>query len=105
MRPYLAICAICLLSACGGGGRGTGASGEIAQACLAADRAAASPALCGCVQQAANQTLTAADRRRVPEFFADPEEAHAMKIDDSPYAEAFWDRYRAFIDLSRSMCG
>ena len=104
MRFFLALSCLCVLTACGGSG-GRGVSGEIAQACLAADRSAANPALCSCVQRAANQTLSASDKRRVVEFFGDPEVAHAMKINDSPFAEAFWDRYREFVSTSRQMCG
>ncbi len=103
MRTPLAL-SICLILVACGGGRSSGASGEIAQACLAADREAASPALCGCVQQAANQTLAAPDRRRVAGFFGDPEVAHAMRINDSPFAEAFWDRFQNFVETSEAMC-
>ncbi len=104
MRPFAAVLALSALAACGGGG-GRALSGDIAQACLAANRAAASPRLCACVQQAADQTLRPGDQARVVTFFEDPEEAHAMRIDDRPFAEAFWDRYRNFVDTSRALCG
>lgn len=104
MRNALVLSLILLLAACGGGNSGR-VNGEVAKACIEADRNAANPALCSCVQQAANQTLRPADRSRLVEFFKDPEEAHAIKINDSPFAEAFWDRYRNFIDTSRALCG
>lgn len=104
MIRMIALASIVLLSACGGG-RGSNVNGEVAKACIAADRDAANPRLCSCIQQAANQTLRPADQSRVVDFFADPEVAHAMKINDSNFAEAFWDRYRNFIDTSRAMCG
>ena len=72
---------------------------------MAATRAAASPALCGCVQQVANQTLSASDRSRVADFFADPEVAHAMRINDSPFADSFWERYQNFVRTSETVCG
>ncbi len=107
-RPLLIVAALApLLASCGGGGSSgrPSASGDISQACMAANRAAASPALCGCVQQVANQTLSARDRGHVADFFGDPEEAHAMRIDDSDYADAFWERYQNFVRTTETVCG
>ena len=103
MRFLFAMTAFLALASCGGGG-GPRASGDIARACLAADRAAANARLCGCVQAAANQTLRPADRSRVAGFFEDPERAHAMRISDTPSAEAFWDRFQNFIETSEALC-
>ena len=60
MRYFLMIGALATVAACGGGARG--ATGDISKACLAADRRAASPALCSCVQQVANQSLSGSDQ-------------------------------------------
>ncbi|WP_235000689.1 arginine transporter [Pseudooctadecabacter jejudonensis] len=93
------------LAACGGRSGVRGVDGPIAQACLAADRSAASPALCSCVQRVANAELSSRDRSRVASFFDDPEVAHATKISDTRANDAFWDRYRSFISQARNTCG
>lgn len=109
MRVFLALTCILALVACGGSrpnsGSTRGATGEISRACLAADRSAASVQLCTCVQGVANRELSSRDRSRVATFFAEPEVAHAIKISDSRANDAFWDRYRAFIEASRAQCG
>ncbi len=110
MRVFVASGLILALAACGGGDRGNrgatrGATGEISRACLAADRDAANPQLCGCVQSVANQTLSQRDRSRVADFMANPEVANDTRRSDTRADEAFWDRYRAFIDASRQACG
>lgn len=106
MKQILAITALVALAACGGGNRTSGtANGPIAQACLAADRSAASTSLCGCVQRVANAQLSSRDRARVATFFDDPEVAHAAKISDTPANDAFWARYQAFVRSARNTCG
>jgi len=107
MKTFIAVTALVALAACGGGNRtgGGGVSGPIAQACLAADRSAASTALCGCVQRVANAQLSSRDRARVATFFDDPEIAHATKISDTTANDAFWDRYQAFVRSARNTCG
>ena len=94
MRRAIILSALVLLTSCAGANRAgvgstRGATGEISRACLAADRAAANPALCGCVQAAANQTLRGSDMSRTA---------------DNSSTEAFWQRYRTFVDQSRAMC-
>ncbi|MGR3484640.1 MAG: arginine transporter [Paracoccaceae bacterium] len=101
----LAAIGLIVLSSCSGGTGRASASGEISRACLAAGRSAANPQLCGCVQQVANQTLSQSDRNRIAGFFADPEVAHAVRINDAPWADAFWERYQAYTDTARRVCG
>jgi len=94
---------VCLtLVGCGGGGR---VSGEIGQACIAADRNAATPALCSCIQRVASQSLSSSDQRRAARFFADPDLAQSTRQADGRANEAFWDRYTAFADTARRSCG
>ncbi|MGJ8624770.1 MAG: arginine transporter [Yoonia sp.] len=97
------------LTACSGGNRSAGdtrgATGAISRACLAADRSAATPSLCACVQSVANAELSSNDRNRVARFFADPELANDTKISTRDDDDAFWDRYRAFYTKARSQCG
>lgn len=102
MRYFLLIGALASIAACGGGSRG--ATGEISQACIEADRRAANPALCSCVQQVANQTLSSSDRTRAATFFADPQLAQDTRRSDRSSDERFWDRYRAFTDLASEIC-
>ena len=102
MRYFLMIGALASVAACGGGNRG--ATGDISQACLQADRRAASPALCSCVQQVANQSLSGGEQARAAAFFADPQLAQDTRQSDRFSDERFWDRYRAFTDLVSEIC-
>jgi hypothetical protein len=103
MRYLLMAGALASVAACGGGS-GRGATGEISQACVEADRRAASPALCSCVQQVANQTLSGSDQARVVGFFKDPQLAQDTRQSDRIGDELFWGRYRAFTDLATQIC-
>jgi hypothetical protein len=88
-----------LLNACGGGIRG-----DVGKACMAAGRSAANPALCSCVQQAANTHLNGSDQRRAATFFADPQLAQDTRQSDNPQLESFWTRYRAFSAAAERSC-
>ena len=114
MRIILILSGLILLTACGGGNRlnsggntaaTRGATGEISRACLAADRSAATPQLCGCIQGVANREMSTSDRSRIARFFADPEFAHAIRISDTPANDDFWRRYQAFTASARAQCG
>ena len=102
MRYFLLAGALASMAACGGGGRVV--SGDISEACIAADRRAASPALCSCIQQVANQSLSGSDQARAATFFADPQLAQDTRQSDRASDERFWDRYRAFTDLAEQIC-
>lgn len=102
MRYFLILGALATVAACGGGSRG--ATGDISEACLQADRRAASPALCSCVQQVANQSLSNRDQARAAAFFAEPQLAQDTRQSDRPSDEHFWLRYRAFSDLASEIC-
>ncbi|SFS15785.1 arginine transporter [Yoonia litorea] len=102
MRYILLAGAVASAAACGGGSRVI--TGDISAACLEADRRAASPALCSCIQQVANQSLSASDQTRAASFFYDPQLAQDTRQSDSFRDERFWDRYRAFTDLAEQIC-
>lgn len=95
-----ALAALLVLGGCAGR-----VPGVIGQACLNSDRPAATPALCSCVQQVANQTLTSAEQRRAAQFFRNPERAQEVRQSDRPGDERFWLRYRAFADRAAAICG
>ena len=79
-------------------------SGEVGKACMAGGRSAANPALCSCVQQAANRTLSGSDQARAASFFEDPQKAQDMRAATTASANAFWDRYRNFSNTAEAMC-
>lgn len=102
MRYFLMAGALASMAACGGGGRG--ATGDISQACLQSDRRAATPELCSCIQQVANQSLSGGEQARAAAFFADPQLAQDTRQSDRSSDERFWTRYRAFTDLASEIC-
>jgi len=102
MRYFLILGAFATVAACGGGSRG--ASGDISQACLEANRRAATPELCSCVQQVANQSLSNSDQTRAAVFFSETQLAQDTRQSDRSSDERFWQRYRAFTDLAGQIC-
>ncbi|TFL18915.1 hypothetical protein DR046_07625 [Jannaschia formosa] len=105
--------AACLvLSACGGGRAVDGlptvtrayATGPLQTACLRADRTAASPQLCGCVQAAADDVLSRRDQSRAVAFFKDPHQAQVTRQSDRRSDEEFWQRYKTFVAQAERLC-
>ncbi|SMY08791.1 arginine transporter [Flavimaricola marinus] len=101
MHKAITVLSLALLAACGG----ASVSGPIGNACMDSGRSAAGPILCACVQGVADQTLSSADQRRAATFFEDPDKAQETRTSDNASSEAFWDRYRAFSDSARQICG
>jgi hypothetical protein len=89
-----------MLSACS-----SGVNGEVAKACVAADRSAASQRLCSCVQSAANRTLNSSDQALAATFFEEPQLAQDTRQAGTRSSSAFWARYRNFASTARSSCG
>lgn len=83
---------------------GFAAAGPIESACMLSDRAGASRALCGCIQQVADMTLQGSDQRRAAAFFKDPEKAHSTWTSQSASDDAFWDRYKNFGTTAEAYC-
>ncbi len=79
-------------------------AGPIERACLKSDRRAASPALCGCIQQAADMTLRAADQRKAARFFTDPDMAQQVRMSKSDADNQFWARYKNFGSTAEAFC-
>ena len=81
----------------------TAFAGPIDNACLRAGRTA-DPALCGCIQQVADQTLSRSDQRRAAKFFEDPDQAQETRVSDRAADEDFWLRYKAFAQTAEAYC-
>ncbi len=82
---------------------GSAAAGPIERACMASDRGG-NRSLCGCIQQAADATLSGGDQRRAAKFFKDPDDAHSTWVSQSASDDAFWDRYKQFGAAAESYC-
>lgn len=80
------------------------AQGPIATACLIHDRRGTSTARCGCVQAAANLTLSQAQQQRSSRFFNEPELLQAIKLSDTPENERFWAVWAAFAETAEELC-
>ncbi|MDJ0824698.1 MAG: hypothetical protein QNJ16_04275 [Rhodobacter sp.] len=79
-------------------------AGMIERACMKADRKAASRALCGCIQDVADQTLSRSDQRLAVKFFKDPHMAQEIRQSDRESHEVFWKKYKAFGATAKSYC-
>ena len=77
---------------------------QIERACLKSDRGQGNRNLCGCIQDAANLTLTSRDQRLAATFFSDPHRAQEVRQSDRLSDEAFWERYRNFGQTAETFC-
>ena len=80
------------------------ATGPLQRACLSSDRRARSRELCGCIQAAANQTLSASQQQRAVGFYSNLHQAQEVRQSDRNSDEAFWDAYRAYGVRAEQMC-
>ena len=80
-------------------------AGRIERACMASDRAANNRALCGCIQQVADMTLTGREQRQAARFFKDPQKAQDIRQSDNANHEVFWRKYKAFGQTAAQYCG
>ena len=77
----------------------------IESACLKSERGQGKRLLCGCIQDAADLTLTERDQRLAASFFADPDRAQQIRQSDRRTHEAFWERYKNFGQTAEAFCG
>ncbi len=110
MGRILAVMALGVLVSCGGSSRNdqvaryASVSGPIKSACVSSGRRAANRQICGCIQAAADQTLSGSDQRRGASFFGNPELAHSVRRSDTAIDDAFWDRWRNFGNAADQLC-
>lgn len=64
----------------------------------------ANTAMCGCIQQVADQTLSRSDQRQVAGFFKDPDKAQQVRMSDRPSDNDFWARYKRFAETAEAYC-
>lgn len=111
MKQVVLIAILCALAGCGGGRRAANdvpvvriASGPISKACLASDRKARAPALCGCIQGVADQRLDPGEQRRAASFYRDPQAAQVVRQSDRKADEVFWKRYVRYAETAKTLC-
>jgi len=80
------------------------AAGTIEKACNASNRQSANRALCGCIQDVADLTLTNSDQRLAAKFFQDPQKAQDVRQSGSNSNSKFWERYRQFGSTAQAFC-
>jgi len=83
---------------------GSAQAQAIENACLRSDRETSSRALCGCIQQAANLTLTAKDQKLASAFYGDPQKAQDVRQSNRRSHERFWDRYKDYAEMALTYC-
>ncbi|MCF6444026.1 hypothetical protein [Nereida sp. MMG025] len=76
----------------------------IKRACMQSDRKAANRSLCGCIQQAADATLSRSDQRLASKFFKDPHRAQEVRQSDNRSHETFWRKYKNFGQTAQAYC-
>lgn len=99
MKKYAMISLVAMMAA------SSAHAGSIERACLKADRKAASRSLCGCIQDAADLTLSRGDQSMAASFFSDPQKAQDIRQSDRASHEAFWKRYKNFGSTAEAYCG
>ncbi|NSX54412.1 hypothetical protein [Parasulfitobacter algicola] len=83
----------------------TADANTIKRACMKSDRAGVNSALCGCIQKAADATLTRRDQQLASKFFADPHMSQEVRQSDRESHEIFWQKYKNFGQTAQAYCG
>lgn len=71
---------------------------------MQSNRDAKSPALCSCIQQAANLTLTPRDQKMAATFYRDPSKAQDIRQSDRRSHAVFWQRYKKYLETAQAFC-
>lgn len=79
-------------------------AGLIERACIKSERGAGNRSLCGCIQAAADATLSRSDQRLAAKFFRDPHMAQEIRQSDNASHEVFWKRYKEFGATAQGYC-
>ncbi len=80
------------------------AEGAISTACTLSRRGNASAQTCGCIQAAADLTLSQEQQQRSTRFFNEPELLQAVKLSDTPANEKFWYDWARFAETAEALC-
>ncbi|MBD3680046.1 MAG: hypothetical protein HUJ27_16800 [Rhodobacteraceae bacterium] len=83
---------------------GVASADVIERACMASDRAAGNRALCGCIQDVANITLSRNDQKTAARLFRDPDRAQQVRMSSRSSDERFWQSYRSFGETAEVYC-
>lgn len=76
----------------------------VGNACTRSDHGSGNSALCRCIQQVADKTLSYSDQRRAAKLFNDPHQAQVVRSSGSSSDSAFWARYTKFAAVAEAYC-
>ena len=76
----------------------------IERACISSERSGGNRSLCGCMQDAADMTLTRPDQQLAARFFSKPDLAQQIRQSNAHKHENFWQRYRDFGETAEAFC-
>ncbi|WP_299739026.1 hypothetical protein [uncultured Roseobacter sp.] len=79
-------------------------SGPIQSACLVQRRPDATPERCGCIQHAANRTLSASQQQRGLQYFEEPHLLQEVRQSGTPRNERFWEAWKTFAETASALC-
>ncbi|MFV2003046.1 MAG: hypothetical protein ACC619_08695 [Paracoccaceae bacterium] len=103
MTPRLSILTVVAVTGLSAGL--AGADENLFRACLLSDRDGNSAAVCACIQDAADLTLTGADQRLASGIFKSPQKADELPRSGRPANKQFWGRYLDFGEIAEAFCG
>lgn len=104
MRISLGAAVIAAISVAVAFGPASVSANPIERACVQSDRPGATRALCRCIGDAADMTLSRSDMREGARFFQDPARAQEVQLSDTRRNDAFWSRWRQFGDTAEALC-
>ena len=79
-------------------------AGPIESACLKSDRKGVNRAVCNCIQQAADLTLTNSEQRKAAKFFNDPHQTQELRQSSKSNDEKLWLRYKEVGNAAQAFC-